>query len=128
MPDDFYCPIGIAVILTTIALAILLIRSVPRAQMFKDWREVFEAWRQTRGFWEGCIFFGLFARHISRGSAIAILLGMLTLAGTIWSGLCGLSPDTLRVIREILSDALKTIGPSRTDGLRSPSEMNCLLG
>lgn len=132
MSDSVYCLGGLAAIAAVFALAVVLLRSVPRVKIFDDTGHIFRVWREVRGFAECLLFFCLLARYLSSGATVAILLGVLALGGPLLSGLCGgPSPEVMAIVRDMLRDAynfiLKLIRPDSPGLSRSLSELACRL-
>lgn len=131
MSDPLYCPIGLAVIAAVFVLAVLLVRSVPRVRMFDSPEHFLRVWRDTRNLVERLLVLRLLARHVSTGVTITLLVGILGLSGSLWSGLCGMSPESLAVVRGMLKDVLdflaRLLRPGSAGLSRTLSEAACRL-
>jgi hypothetical protein len=106
MAGDIYCLLGAGLALLALWIMLGLIRSTPRTRIFRGWRDVIRAWRKTRGLVERCLFFGLLGKYLFGGIAAAVIIPIVCAALTIGTSLCGLNPDALRVLREIVNDIL----------------------
>ena len=107
--EDLYCFLGAALSLFALLVMVLLIRSMPRARIFRGWRDVFAAWREIRGRLEVILFLALLFRYLCGGGTVAVVLMVVSAALTIGTSLCGLNPDALKVVREIVNDVLDVV-------------------
>lgn len=131
MSDPLYCPIGLVVIAAVFVLTILMVRSTPRVKMFDSPEHFLRIWRDTRTLVERLLVLRLFARHVSTGITVTLLVGMLGLSASLWSGLCGMSPESLAVVRGMLKDVLdflsRLVRPGGAGLSQALSEAGCRL-
>lgn len=107
MSDDSYCIAGIAIATGGLVIMALILRGMPRPQIFTGWVSIVAAWRQTRGVAEKMLLVFVLSRQLSRGLAISFVIAAITAAATIGASICGLNPESMKVIRATIGDILR---------------------
>jgi hypothetical protein len=111
MSSDAYCLVGIALSLATLVFIAVILWKMPRPVIFSTWRDIRAASRQSRTTFDKFLLALIIYRQISRGAAIFLTLGFISAATTIGTSICGVSPETLRGIRDIVNDILRWLRP-----------------
>lgn len=106
MGGGVYCLLAGALSLAVLAFIAYLPFSGPRTQIFKDWREVLEAWRLAASPLEKLIVALLIARYLKGPVLLAFMVPFIGVVGTIGTAICGLDVEVLRVARAMLEDLL----------------------
>lgn len=110
MSGDAYCFAGVLLSLATLGFITFLILKTPRPVIFTTWKDILAAARETQTLFEKLLLVLVLVRQLSRSTAILLTLGVIPAATSIGTSLCGISPETLRGIRDIINDVLRRLG------------------
>ena len=117
--SDVYCLLAVAISLVALIYMAYIVRGVPRPRIFASWKGIIGAWRQTADIFEKVLFLFVLWRQLSRGLAISLVIATITAAATIGTSLCGMNPEALKVVREIINDVLRWLRGGSVPGSQS---------
>ena len=109
---------AVALSLGALVFMAFLLRSMPRPQVFSGWESIIVAWRDTRDVFEKLLLIFVLSRQFSRSLAITLAVATIGAAASIGTSLCGINPESMKVIRDTINDVLRWL---RGETVRSSS-------
>jgi hypothetical protein len=111
MSSDAYCLIGVTLTLVTFVAIFMLLRGMPRPGVFRSWKAILRAARESRTLFEKSLLVVVLIAQMCRGGAYTLAAALVAAAASIGTAICGINPENMRIARDILNDVLQWLRP-----------------